>query len=215
MDVLVLLEECDEHVAGRPGAAHGSSELRPFAYLHSAPDSQGRDRGLHGRGPAGAREIVTLCGEVNAARLALALAAAVEGRRAAVGPASATRQLGVWEGIGAFGDAAWRDRTTGQLVSDEVSIPAATLAATAADLLRDAGRLLHHTAAELGMRDWPEGTRRAISFTLPLRADLTPPRFGAAAGDADLLLASLREADGDLALFADAFADDPADGRLA
>lgn len=205
MDVLVLIEECEEPAGGSQAVAgaQDAQRPRPLAYVHSAPDPRGwPDRGDRRTGSRG-RDVVTLCAPVDADRLALALAAAVEGSRTdpgAAAPGSPTmRHLGVWEGLGAAGDTAWRDRATGQLVSQDVAIPYATLEATARQLLADAGRLIRQTAADLLTEDWPEGARRAISFTLPLRAvagarrdDLTPDSADEA------LLASLRESHGEV-----------------
>lgn len=204
MDVLVLLEECDDELAGRPRPANRPAGGRPLAYVHSTSDVPAWSGMFGGRGPASGREVITLCGGADAGRLAVALAAAVEGRRA--GPVGAVRHLGVWDGLGVSGDSAWRDQATGQLVSRAVAIPAHTIEATARQLLLDFGRVIQRTAAELGMPEWPEGARRAISFALPVPGEPGPARFAAADGD-DALLASLREADG----YAEAYYDDGGD----
>jgi hypothetical protein len=199
MDVLVLLDECgDEATTGRalpPGGAVGE---RPLAYVHSAPDPRDWAGAYRRRDQAQGREVVTLCGTADASRLAVALAAAIEGRRAEWGPLTAVRHLGVWEGLGATGDSAWRDRTTGELVSRDVVIPASTVEATARQLLLDAGRIIRQTVAELATPDWPEGARRAISFTLPVTGDRASGRLSVSDELADdALLALLREADGE------------------
>jgi hypothetical protein len=195
MDILVLLEECDDE-AGRVDAPAGASAARPLAYVHSAPDPRAWSGAFDARGPASGREVVMLCGAVDSARLAVALAAVLEARLVAAGPETAVRHLGVWDGAGASGDSAWRDSASGQLMSQDIAIPAATLEATARELLRDAGRVIQQTAAELVTADWPEGARRAISFTLPTVAGRWPRHAGRAEtlGD-DALLALLREAD--------------------
>ncbi len=196
MDVLVLLDECEEGVAGRGAASGRADGVRPLAYVHWVPlDAETRPFG--GRGADGGREVVTLCGDADADRLAVALAAAVEGRRAsAPAAAGAVRHLGVWDGAGASGDVAWRDGTTGQMVSFDVDIAAATLEVTAARLLASCGTAIRQTAAKLAMPDWPEGMRRAISFRLAAPNDLVPAPLALAGAGGDGLLASLREADG-------------------
>ena len=108
----------------------------------------------------------------------------------------AVRHLGVWADGGASGDVAWRDGLTGQLLSRDLDVAAVTVEATARRLLAECGAVICQTAAMLVMPDWPEGVRRAISFTLAAPADLVaaPLAFAGASGDG--LLASLREADG-------------------
>jgi hypothetical protein len=143
-----------------------------------------------------AREVITLCGDPDAHQLAVALAAAVEGRRATTDEMpGAVRHLGVWADAGASGDVAWRDRATGQLHSSDVEIAAATLEATALRLMTECGAVIRQTVAMLAMPDWPEGVRRAISLTLLAPADLAPAPLALTVGT-DGLLASLREADG-------------------
>lgn len=204
MDVLVLLEDCDDEAAGRALPANRPAGARPLAFVRSTPDQLAWRGGFGRREADRGREVITLCGAVDAGRLAVALAAAVEGRRAAVGPSSAVRHLGVWDGLGASGDSAWRDPSSGVLVSEDVAIAPGTIEATARQLLADAGRVIQRTAAELSLMEWPEGARRAISFTLPLPTAFAPSRVGA--DDADvLLLASLREG------YAEVYADDGAD----
>jgi hypothetical protein len=197
MDVLVLLEECDEDAPGRTVPTGRAEGARPVAYVHWVPvDADGVAFGGRAGAHADGREVITLCGPADADQLAVALAAAVEGRRATEPAlAGAVRHLGVWAGAGASGDVAWRDRASGQLLSRDVDIAAQTVAATAVQLLAECGALIRQTAAKLAMPDWPEGVRRAISFRLPTPADLVSP-FALAAVSGDGFLASLREADG-------------------
>jgi len=168
MDVLVMLEE---HVAPSPVLAH----------VNSVPAG----------GAEPARDVVTLYGEASAESLALALAAAVESRRAGGEDASAIRHLGLWPGRGAIGDEAWRDAATGQLVTRDLDIPLATLLGTAQALLGECGQALRRLLAGLRMPDWPEGTSRALQVSLH-------PAFAVAGADlrSDAILAAQREADG-------------------
>jgi len=189
MDVLVLLDDCDDDAPGRVMPVGSPDDVRPLAYVHSVPG--GDDRTFGGAAARGGREVITLCGDADAGHLAVALAAAVEGRRTSM--PGAVRHLGVWDGEGATGDVAWRDRASGQLLSLDVEIAAATVEATAARLLVECGAVIRQTAAKLAMPDWPEGVRRAISFTLAAPDDMAPA--GLTSG-VDGLLASLREADG-------------------
>jgi hypothetical protein len=197
MDVLVLIEDCDDDVsAGRPGAPGRAADARPVAYVHWVP-VEVDDVAFRAPTGAGGREVITLCAPADAERLAVALAAALEGRRATPPDApGAVRHLGVWAGAGAAGDVAWRDRQTGHLVSRDLAVDAAAVAATAARLLAECGAVIRQTAAKLAMPDWPEGVRRAISFTLAAPADLLPAPLAAVGGSGDGLLTSLREADG-------------------
>ena len=181
MDILVLLAESDDSIDGTASGAV------PIAHVRSAPDASGFDAGFR----RGAREVVTLYGVAEADRLAVAIAAAFEGRRAEGIPADAIRRFGVWADRGAVGDVAWRDRNTGQLVTQDVSISAAAIAGTAGRLLIEHGHAIRQTIAGLAMTDWPEGTRRAIQVSL---GHLGQPLADSRADDA--LLASLREADG-------------------
>lgn len=147
MDVLVMLEENAEH----------STVL---AHVNSVPSP------LHSERPP--REIVTLYGAPSSESLALALAAAVEGQRTALadgGGAGAIRHLGVWAERGAVGDAAWRD-TAGELHTSDLEIPLEILGITAGRLLAECGSVIQRLVAGLAMPDWPEGARRAISFSL-------------------------------------------------
>jgi hypothetical protein len=182
MDVLVLVEESlTVGDALLPGAAGSPA---PVAHVNSVPATPTFD----GRG----RDVVTLYGAADARTLALALAAVMEGRDALHGHGArrdVVRHLGVWPEGGAHGDAAWRDRTTGQLRSQDLDISAATLAATAERLLGTHGAAIRRMVAGLAMPDWPEGTRRALHAHL----DAEEPAY--ARGDAELLDV-LREADG-------------------
>jgi hypothetical protein len=171
MNVLVMLEETPDH-----------SPL--LAQVNSVPSP------LNNEWPS--RDVVTLYGAPNAESLALALAAAFESRRMGVSgenQADAVRHLGLWPGRGAVGDAAWRDRSTGQLVTRDLEIPLAVLLETSAALLAECGQAIRRLLAGLLMPDWPEGTRRAITFSLA-------PAYAGAGAPTEALLASLREADG-------------------
>ncbi|MGQ0539992.1 MAG: hypothetical protein ACT4R6_13680 [Gemmatimonadaceae bacterium] len=146
MDVLVMLDENLEH----------STVL---AHVNSVPSPLDSDRPT--------RDVVTLYGLPTVQSLALALAAAVESRRVQPSVAPGTiRHLGLWPDRGAVGDTAWRDVGSGRLVSRDLTIPLDRLQATAADLLSSAGPQFQRLVAGLTMSDWPEGTRRAISFSL-------------------------------------------------
>jgi hypothetical protein len=170
MDILVMLEENPDH---SPVLAHVNSVPSPLATERPA------------------RDIVTLYGVPSAERLALALAAAVESHRTGEGHnnADAIRHLGVSIDRGAIGDAAWLDRSTGQVVKREVEIPLAVLLETAGTLLAECGQGIRRLLAGLLMPDWPEGTRRAITFSFA-------PAVAGARLSGESLLASLREADG-------------------
>ena len=110
------------------------------------------------------REVVTLYGVADAQSLALALAATVESERLEA-HAGVVRHLGVWPDRGAVGDSAWRDETTGRLVTQDLDIPLLTLEARASELLGSCGSTLRRVAAGLAMPDWPEGTDRSLSFS--------------------------------------------------
>ena len=186
MDVLVMLDESPER--GPPAGA--APTARPLAHVNSVPPVTPFD-GLP-------REVVTLYGAVNAESLAMALAAAFEGQRAGSDQAGTIRHLNVWAERGAIGDAAWRDQRTGQLMTEDLDIPFDTLAESARKLLVECGSLIRQMVAGLLMPEWPEGVRRAISFTVApamLPARLAPSIAGGFGSDA-LLLDSLREADG-------------------
>jgi len=177
MDILVMLEENPEH---SPVLAH----------VNSVPSSLDVER------PS--RDIVTIYGEPSAESVALALAAAVEIHRGAGGSGrqiashAAIRHLGVWPERGALGDAAWRDATTGQLMTRDLEIPLDILHATAAQLLGECGQLIRRLVAGLSMPDWPEGARRAINVTLGPIVGLTAPVFR----PLESALEAWREADG-------------------
>lgn len=171
MDVLVMLEE-------HPGRS------TVLAHVNSVPSP------LDSQRPA--RDVVTLYGVPTAESLALALAAAVESHRDVPGQPEAIRHLGVWSERGAIGDAAWRDGSSGELMTSDLSIPLETLHATAARLLGECGQIIHRLVAGLAMPDWPEGARRAISVSLHPMFDLT----AAARTSVDSMLELLRETDG-------------------
>ena len=186
MDVLVMLDESPER--GPPAVP--APFARPMAHVNSVPPVTPFD--------GWPREVVTLYGAVSPEVLAFALAAAVEGQRAGSDQAGAIRHLNVWAERGAVGDAAWRDQRTGQLMTQDLDIPFETLSETARRLLGECGSLIRQMVAGLLMPDWPEGVRRAISFTVApamLPAALGPSIAGGYGSDA-LLLDSLREADG-------------------
>ena len=145
MDILVMLEESPEH----------SSVL---AHVNSVPATLDSER------PS--RDVVTLYGEPTVGSLALALAAVVRSQRVDVFAPGTVRHLGIWADRGAVGDAAWRDAVTGRLVSRDLTISIEQLQSTAAEFLSASGADLRLLIAGLQMSDWPEGTRRAISFSL-------------------------------------------------
>jgi hypothetical protein len=131
-----------------------------------------------------ARDVVTLYGVPTPESLALALAAAVEARKASADAASLPR-LDVSEAHGAVGDSASRDTRTGQVIRREMTIPLTVLRETAGDLLREGGQAIRRVLAGLLMPDWPEGTRRSLTLQLAVAG---------AARNVDLL-AAMREAD--------------------
>lgn len=196
MDVLILLQDCDDDATGRPALVERAGGARPVAYVHWVP-VESDDVAFWSNAEASGREVITLCGDPDAPHLALALAAALEGRRSMLpGAAGAVRHLGVWGEAGASGDVAWRDRTTGEILTHDIDIAASALAETAGRLLAECGALLRQTTAKLAMPDWPEGMRRAISFRFAPPGDLAAAPLAMAGGSGDGLLASLREADG-------------------
>ncbi len=130
------------------------------------------------------REVVTLYGVPTPELLALALAAAVEARKAAH-DRPATREVHISESSDAVGDARWRDRATGEMIRDDLVIPLTVLKETAGDLLKECGQGIRRLLARLLMKDWPEGTRRALTLELAVAA---PVRSSDA-------LATMREAD--------------------
>jgi hypothetical protein len=170
MDFLVLLEE--------------GVELSPvLARVDSVPSAFSQERYD--------RDVVTLYGVPKTDSLALALAAAVESHRTGVGPGT-FRHLGLLVGRGAVGDAAWRDATTGEIVTRDLDIPLDVLTATAAHLVKQFGAKMQRLVAGLAMPDWPEGARRAISITLD---PVIEPTLGAIA-KIENMLDLFREADG-------------------
>lgn len=171
MDVLVLLEEMSEH----------STVL---AHVNSVPSP------LNSEKPT--RDVVTLYGEATSESLALALAAAMESRRETMERVDVIRHLGLWPERGAVGDAAWRDEQTGQLVTRDLSIASDVIRETANQLLQECGTTIRRLVAGLSMPDWPEGTRRAISFSLTSHA--LP--LAASGARADSLLEQYRQTDG-------------------
>lgn len=166
MDILVVLEEGPEH----------SSVL---AHVNSVPATLDSER------PS--RDVVTLYGEPTVQTLALALAAVVRAQRSDVFAPGIVRHLGIWADRGAVGDAAWRDAVTGRLVSRDLTIPIEQLESTAAELLSASRADLRLLVAGLQMPDWPEGTRRAISFSLsaPALAGVSVDGDGGGGADED------------------------------
>lgn len=173
MDFLVMLEETAEP---SPVLAHVNSVPTP----------------LESERPS--RDVVTLYGVPDAETLALALAAAMEGRREGAAHVDAIRHLGVWPGQGAVGDAAWRDGS-GQLVTHDLHVPLDRLRDTAGRILGESGQALRRLLAGLAMPDWPEGARRAISFTLA-PVQYAAGMLAANVDDSDALLAHVREGAG-------------------
>lgn len=110
------------------------------------------------------REVVTLYGVPTPESLALALAAAVEARKASDHGPIAAGDLRLSAQDGAVGDAAYTDRRTGEIIRQELAIPLTVLRETAAELLAEGGNSIRRLLAGLLMPDWPEGTRRALSL---------------------------------------------------
>jgi len=129
------------------------------------------------------RDVVTLYGQPTPESLAFALAATVEARKQGL---YTTREFEVTETTGVVGDAAWRDRSTGELIRRDLNIPLTVLRETAKDLLNEGGQAIRRLLAGLLMPEWPEGTRRALSFQLAGAAPV---------GRASDMLAAMREAD--------------------
>ena len=173
MDILVMLEDRPEH----------STVL---AHVNSVPSPLNSER------PS--RDVVTLYGDATPESLALALAAAVEAHREPPDRSVTIRHVAVWLERGAVGDAAWRDEATGHLVSHDLDIPMAVLNDTALRILADSGSAIQRLVAGLCMPDWPEGTRRAITFSLATVAYQSAGSH--AAKSFDTLLDSYRQADG-------------------
>jgi hypothetical protein len=138
------------------------------------------------------RDIVTLYGAPSPESLALALAAAVECHRSSESNIESIRHLGVWPERGAIGDAAWRDVTTGQLMTRDLEIPLEILHSTAGRLLAECGQLIRRLVAGLSMPDWPEGARRAITVSIGPIVGLTAPVFA----PLETMLDRMREAEG-------------------
>lgn len=133
------------------------------------------------------REIVTLYGKPTAEALALALAATLEARKTTHGISLTTGDLHLTGSEEAGEDAQWHDRATGEVIRRELAIPFAVLKETAQDLLAEGGQSIRRLLAGLLMPEWPEGTRRALSFQLV---------EGVAPRNSDML-AAMREADAD------------------
>jgi hypothetical protein len=169
MDVLVMLEEMSEH-------------SNVLAHVNSVPSPLNSERPT--------RDVVTLYGEATSESLAMALAAAMESRRETLERSDVIRHLGLWPERGAIGDAAWRDET-GQLVTRDLAIGPDVLRETANQLLQECGPTIRRLVAGLSMPDWPEGARRAISFTL---TTYSAPLAGTGARDS--LLERYRQTDG-------------------
>ncbi|MDH5235102.1 MAG: hypothetical protein OEW77_09075 [Gemmatimonadota bacterium] len=112
------------------------------------------------------RDVVTLYGVPTPESLALALATAVEARRAGNGASGVLRELHVSETTGASGDTRWRDHGTGELIRQDLTIPLTVLRETAGELLAEGGQAIRRLLAGLLMKDWPAGTRRALTYQL-------------------------------------------------
>jgi hypothetical protein len=171
MDILVMLDE-----------SPGQSPV--LAHVNSVPSP------LHADRPP--RDVVTFYGELSAESLAMALAAVVEGHRLSKGSVDAIRHLGVWRERGAIGDEAWRDTVTGRLMTRDLDIPFDNLMDTSRQLLSECGQLIRRLVAGLSMPDWPDGARRAITFSLHPVAEVS----AATRAGLDAVLDRLREADG-------------------
>jgi hypothetical protein len=164
MNILVMLEE----------SPVSSSVL---AHVDSVPAVQESERR--------SRDVVTLYGAPTVRALSLAIAALLDSMRSPPGGESlapgTVRHLGIWEERGATGEAAWRDAATGRLVSRDLTIPIERLQITATELLGAHETDIRRLVAGLQMPDWPEGTRRAISFSL------TAPALAGVGADEGLL----------------------------
>lgn len=170
MDVLVMLDD---------------------APYHSAVVAQVNTGRVANANEAWGRDVVRLYGVPSAETLALALAAALESRREANAASKPHEQhsFGVFADQGAIGDAAWRDQSTGQLLTRNFEIPLADLVDTSATLLVECGQTIRRLLAGLLMPDWPEGTARAITFSFGAS-------FTGVAVPAEGMLTLLRESDG-------------------
>jgi hypothetical protein len=155
MDVLVLLDECDD-AAGRAVPGGVRRDAPPVAYVHWVPvDADGVAFGGYGHGEGAM--VITLCGEADAEHLAVAS----RRRRGAArdGPESARRRAPprrVGRG-GRSGDVAWR-------VPHERATPVArrrhrghTLERRRGAMLVECGAVIRQTAAKLAMRTGPKG----------------------------------------------------------
>ena len=171
MDILVMLEDGLE---ASPVLAHVNSVPAPLDFERPS------------------RDVVTLYGAPSTETLALALAAAVEGRREGGTHVDTIRHLGLWPERGAIGDAAWRDGSTGQLMTRDLAIPLDRLRETAGRILLESWQAVRRLVAGLLMPDWPEGARRAITFTLAPMVAVA----GIGAVDVDSMLDTLREGAG-------------------
>jgi hypothetical protein len=170
MDILVMVEESqDQSVV----LAHVDSVLSPLEREKAA------------------RDVVTFYGELDAESLALALAAVVEGHRAVEGFTGTMRHLGIWPERGAIGDASWRDNNSGEMVRRDVVIPLDKLRETSRELLAEFGQAIRRLVAGLLMPDWPEGSRKAINFSLASAAV-----HAGRARSVDEMLDNFREAQG-------------------
>ena len=170
MDILVMVEE-------------SQTQSVVLAHVDSVPSPLERE--------SVPRDVVTFYGEPDTETLALALAAVVEGHRAVQGIAGTMRHIGIWPERGAIGDASWRDDQSGELIKRDVVVPLDKLTETSRELLGEFGHAIRRLVAGLLMPDWPEGSRRAINFTMS-------PAVSAAMtqGSADGMLANFREAEG-------------------
>lgn len=132
-----------------------TNEAGPLARVSAVPNPETLE--------SPTREVVTLYGTPTPESLALAIAAAVEARKAGEGTPH-TGSFQVTEADGAVGDAAWLDRRTGEVIKRELSIPLTVLRETAAELLNEGGQGIRRLLAGLLMPEWPEGTRRALTL---------------------------------------------------
>lgn len=154
-----------------------AEERAPIARVSAVPSPETLE--------APTREVVTLYGEPTAESLALALAATVEGRKAARGVGYTTGEFKLVVSEGAVGETSYQDQNTGEIIRRELTIPLTVLKETAEEILREGGHGIRRLLAGLLMPDWPEGTRRALGFQLA-------PAPVARTSDA---LAAMREAD--------------------
>jgi hypothetical protein len=153
------------------------AEATPIARVNSVASTESLE--------TPSREVVTLYGTPTAESLALAVAASLEAQKVQRRP-DALRDLTISSDAGAVGDAAWRDASTGEMIRADLAIPLTVLKETAAELLMEGGQAIRRALAGLLQVEWPEGTRRALRFQLPMAR---PGR------DSDALRA-MREADG-------------------